>query len=76
MKLNMLWELKINSVEAYAWAGVAFGSMVFLIATFWDNIAGIQIRHHQGYGWQQILVMAASGLFAFWGVCVARNWGE
>ena len=76
MKLNVLAEFKINSIEAFAWGGMVFGTSVFLVATFWDNIAGVQINHNSGYGWQQITVMAISGLFTFWGWTIQDAWGE
>lgn len=76
MKLSWIAEWKCNEVEGYAWAATIMFIGLFLVTTFWDSIAGVQINHHQGYGWRQIVVMAVFGIFSVWGMLVAVKWGE
>jgi len=76
MKFNWVAEFKTNDVELYASCGVLLSTALFLVMLFWDNICGVHVAHHSGYGWRQIVGMAVFGLYAFWGWYICNRWGE
>lgn len=76
MKLTVLTDLKINSIEGFALVSMVMGATIFMVTLFFDQLVGVQVAHNEGLGLGQILVLAASGLYVFWGYCMVRTWGE
>lgn len=76
MKFQMLWDIKLNEVEGFAIVSMILGATVFLTAAFWDLVATEQIAHHEGFGWQQVTIMALSSLYVFWGYIIQKKWKE
>ena len=67
-------DVNLKEVQRFSEVSMVMGVMVFLFFAFFDIIAGVQINHNKGYGYQQILVMAGSGLYTFWSYCIHLKW--
>ena len=76
MKLNLLWELKVNELEVHFIASAIIGAVMFLIGAGWDLIAGIHVHHASGFGFWQFIWCAFWGLFVVWSYLLAVKWGE
>jgi hypothetical protein len=40
--------IMVEEVELFGLVSTILGVALFIIACFWDSIAGIQIHHHEG----------------------------
>lgn len=76
MKLNLLWELKLNEIEVFSFLSFVMGLIMLIIGAGWDSIVGIYINHNQGYGIYQIAWMAFWGIYSFWAWYIVDKWGE
>lgn len=69
-------EIKLEEVEHFGFVSMLMGIIVFIIACSWDNLLGITMNHHTGYGWFQMTVMAGSGLYSMWAYTINLKWRE
>jgi len=68
--------IKLKEAEWFYLVSTIIGIGIFIFACTWDSLLGITMNHHSGYGWFQILVMAASGLYSLWALTLRSTWNE
>ena len=76
MKLNMLWEFKVNELELHFLLSTLIGLVMFLIGVTWDMIVGVRVHHSQGIGLYQWIWIASWGLYSLWSFLMAMKWGD
>ena len=70
-------EIKLEEVQQFGLVSCFLGAIICITVCSWDMIAGRMFwRHSLGLGWQQILLIAASGIYTFWAYCIHLKWKE
>ena len=68
--------INLQEVKWFGLVSMFMGAIIFIVTAFWDNMVGIQVVHHDGYGLGQILVMATSGIYTLWAYFIHLKWRE
>ena len=75
MRLNFLWEIKLNELDQKLIVDMIIGISMFLMGAFWDLIAGIRVPHNPGFSWMQILWCVFWGLYVFYTWWYQQHYG-
>ena len=80
MKINTIWEIKLNELEGHFIVSMFIGVLMFLGGLFWDFIVqrndAMNIVSSKGLGWMQICWCFAWGMFVLWSSYLMSKWGE
>ena len=69
-------DVNLKEVQRFSEVSMVMGSLVFIVACVWDNVIGVTANHHEGLGYMQVLVIAASGLYTLWSYTIHLKWKE
>lgn len=77
MKLEFLWEAKLNEIEARLIIDTIIGWVALLIGVFFDPIAQRLLLHHnEGFSLGQWVWCAFWGLYNIWTGFQLSKWKE
>lgn len=76
MKIDWVADFRTNELEVFSFVSMLIGIIMLGGGIFWDVIAGVQINHNKGMGWQQMSWCGFWGCYVFFAWYILSKWGE